>query len=175
MEVCPMNLVRRLRSVFPVVAVAFAMIDPSSAQQVPDNPNNTASSRKPKKVITNDDLQSSGPDLAATDKAAAAKRASVPKHPATDANGPSANNFRGKLEKLNGQLKSIEAQIAELQRFQAGETNGTAGRQLHEGYNMEPIPEQIEKLKTKRAQVQTQINETYDQARQKGIAPGELR
>lgn len=83
--------------------------------------------------------------------------------------------MHAKLDKLTDQLKDADKQIEALKRFQAGESNGDAGRQLHKGYNMTPIPEQIERLERKKSQAQVQIDATYDEARKKGILPGQLR
>jgi len=40
---------------------------------------------------------------------------------------------------------------------------------------MEPIPQQIQKLETRRQQLAEQIDALTDEARKKGIPPGELR
>jgi uncharacterized protein (UPF0335 family) len=53
--------------------------------------------------------------------------------------------------------------------------SGEAGRQLHKRYNAAPIPEQIAKLEEKRKHLQDQIEAIYEEARKKGIPPGELR
>jgi hypothetical protein len=78
-------------------------------------------------------------------------------------------------EKLQSQLKAVDTQLDELKRFQAGESSGDAGRQLHKRYSSAPIPEQIAKLKEKRNNLQGQIEAIYEQARKEGILPGQLR
>jgi len=93
----------------------------------------------------------------------------------TDANAQLAGQLRSKLLKLQGQLQDSEKQLNELKSFEAGEGNGNAARQLHKGYNSEPIPEQMQKLAEKRQQLQGQIDALYDEARKKGILPGQLR
>jgi uncharacterized protein (UPF0335 family) len=46
---------------------------------------------------------------------------------------------------------------------------------LHKRYNTAPIPEQIAKLEEKRRHLQERIEAIYEEARKKGILPGELR
>ena len=141
------------------MALAQQPVDPSPGTSVP----------KPKKVWTEDDIQPSvGPP-------AAAKRGSPPSPAAKDGNAQLAKDLRGKLEKLNVQLKDADKQIDDLKRFQAGETNGDSGRKVNKGLNRMPIVQQLEKLQAKREQLQAQISAIYDEARQKGIPPGQLR
>jgi hypothetical protein len=132
-------------------------------------PSNT-SDQKSKKVWTNDDF---APDSA--NAAPAAKDAGLPRHSTDHANSQLASQLRSKLEKLQAQWKDADQQLDELKRFQAGELSGDAGRQLHKRYNSVPIPEQIAKLEGKIKHLQVQIEAIYEEARRKGILPGELR
>ena len=66
-------------------------------------------------------------------------------------------------------------QIAKLKEFNAGEPLGTDERQLHKGYNMEPVDQQIQALEKKKAEAQAKIDALLDEARKKGIEPGQLR
>ena len=139
------------------------------AQQPAEAQANT-SEQKSKKVWTDDDF---APGSAKA--ASAAKDADLPRHSIDHANPQLASQLRGKLEKLQAQSKDADQQLDELKRFQAGELSGDAGRQLHKRYNSAPIPEQIAKLEEKRKHLQDQIEAIYEQARRKGILPGELR
>lgn len=124
---------------------------------------------KPKKVWSNDDVAAaSGSDSPAT-------KSQKDSASASDANAKLAKQLHDRLDKLEAQLRDTERQLTDLKNFAAGEGNGTAGRQLHKAYSMEPVPNQIAKLETKRQQFEEQINELYDQARKKGILPGQLR
>jgi hypothetical protein len=76
---------------------------------------------------------------------------------------------------LQSQLQGVDPQLDELKRFQAGESSGDARRQLHKRYSSAPIPEQIAKLEEQRNNLQDQIEAIYEQARKKGILPGQLR
>jgi hypothetical protein len=145
----------------------------ASGQQPTDTPSSTATSSstanaKPKKVWTNDDVAAASPGVAA-------KAATSPTPSATGANAHLAVQLRDKVEKLQSQLKGVDTQLDELKRFQAGESSGDAGRQLHKRYSSAPIPEQIAKLEEKRNNWREQIEAIYEQARKKGILPGQLR
>ncbi len=147
----------------------------ASGQQPTDTPSSTATSSstanaKPKKVWTNDDVAAASPGVTV-----AAKAATSPTPSATGANARLAAQLQGKLEKLQSQLKGVDTQLDELKRFQAGELSGDAGRQLHKAYSSAPIPEQIAKLEEKRNNLQEQIEAIYEEARKKGILPGQLR
>lgn len=139
------------------------------AQQPTDPPPNTAAP-KPKKVYTNDDVQP-----AADGTAAAAKPAHTATSSGKEPNAELARSMRAKLEKLEAQIKDADKQLDELKRFRAGETSGDASHQWNKGYNRTPIPEQIAKLEEKRSQLQVQVEAIYDEARKKGIQPGQLR
>jgi TolA-binding protein len=147
----------------------------ASGQQPTDTPSSTATSSstanaKPKKVWTNDDV---APASAAV--TVAAKTATSPTASAPGANEHLAVQLRGKLEKLQSQLQGVDTQLDALKRFQAGELGGDAARQLHQRYSSAPIPEQIAKLQEKRNNLQDQIQAIYEEARKKGILPGQLR
>src|SRR2546430_92066 len=118
--------------------VLLAIAGMALAQQPADSSPGT-SAPKPKKVWTEDDIQ---PSVGAP---AVAKRSSPPLPAAKDGNAQLAKDLRGKLEKLNVQLKDVDKQIDDLKRFQAGETNGDSGRQVNKGLNRMPIAQQLEK------------------------------
>jgi small-conductance mechanosensitive channel len=147
----------------------------ASGQQPTDPPSSTATSpstanAKPKKVWTNDDVAAASATAPVT-----AKTVTSPANAATEGSAQLASQLRGKLEKLQGQLKDADKQLDELKRFQAGDLSGDAGRQLHKRYSSAPIPEQIAKLEEKRNHLQDQIEAIYEEARKKGILPGQLR
>jgi hypothetical protein len=149
--------------------------DSASAPAAPKAPpvSQSAEAKKPKKVWTNEDLSGSGgTGSPSADGKNAATAKSAPGKPA---DAQFVANLRKQLEKLQGQLADTNKQIAELDSFRKGETGGTSARQLHKGYNMEPVDEQIEKLREKKKQIQAKIEGLLDDARKKGIEPGQLR
>lgn len=98
----------------------------------------------------------------------------------SDANGSpdktsSARELRLQLAKLQAQIDDADQKIAQLKNIQSGETSGNSGMQLHHGYNMESLPDQIKKLEDKKTQIQAQMDKIYEQARKDGIEPGQLR
>jgi uncharacterized protein (UPF0335 family) len=163
-----------IRSGFPHLLLIAAILllgagAVAVAQQPADPPLNTTAP-KPKKVYTNDDVQPASEGTAA---AAKPTRSTAPS--GKEPNAELARSMRAKLEKLEVQIKDADKQIDDLKRFQAGETNGDASHQWHKGYNTTPIPEQIAKLEQKRSQLQVQVEAIYDEARKRGIQPGQLR
>jgi hypothetical protein len=140
------------------------------AQQPADTAPSNTPSHKSKKVWTNDDFAPASADVAP-----AIKASSLPARSANDANAQLASQLRGKLEKLQAQWKDVDQQLDAFKRFQAGELSGDAGRQLHKRYSTAPIPEQIAKLEEKRRHIQYQVEAIYEEARKKGMLPGELR
>ena len=170
-----MRLNERRRPVrhFSCSLALFALV-PAVLAQDPARPAAPASppaaAAKPKKVWTNDDIEPAAPASVRE-----AKPAAVNAGKTSDSNAKLAGELRTKLEKLQGQLTDTEKALHDLRNFEAGEGNGNAGRQLHKGYNMEPVPEQIQKLEAKRLELEEQIDALYDEARKKGILPGQLR
>jgi len=72
-------------------------------------------------------------------------------------------------------MNDTDQKIAQLKNIQSGATSGNSEMQLHHGYNMDPLPDQIKKLEDKKTQIQTQMDAIYEQARKNGIEPGQLR
>jgi hypothetical protein len=138
--------------------------------QQPAEVQSSTSSAKPKKVWTNEDL---APAQETT--AAPAKAPGSPAPAGKDLNAQLAAQLRARLETLQRQSKDADTQLEELKRFEAGEGSGEAGRQLHKRYSTAPIPEQIAKLELKRKQLQEKIEAIYEEARKKGLLPGQLR
>jgi hypothetical protein len=157
------------KCIFSVNFFALIFLAASVAYAQQPAADSSANPAKPKKVFTNDDV------APASTTAASAAKSAAPAHPPKEGDPQLANQLRGKLDKLNAQLADADKKIDELKRFQAGELSGDAGRQLHKGYSTEPIPDEIAKLEEKKKQIQDQIEAIYDQARKKGILPGQLR
>jgi chaperonin cofactor prefoldin len=130
--------------------------------------------KKPKKVWTNENLSGANgavsvvgdPKNASKTKSTSAKVAD-PQHIAT---------VRKQLEKLQAQIADVDKQIADLTNFSKGEPSTDAGGiKLNKGYNREPIEVQIRVLKEKKKDLQTHIDALLDEARKKGVEPGQLR
>lgn len=76
---------------------------------------------------------------------------------------------------MQTQISDVDKEIVRLDRFKKGESPGCAGMQLHKGYNLAPIDEQVQKLQVKRKQLEERLNTLLDDARKRGIEPGQLR
>jgi hypothetical protein len=152
-----------------MAGLSLAAARMASAQDPQSAPVPAANSEKPKKVWTNDDVPAApeGNRAAALAKTGPAKGTTV--------NRRDAGPLKERLRKLEAQLKDAETQLEELKKFEAGETYGSSGRDARRGVNRATVPEQIQKLYNKRADLKGQISAIYDEARHRGIAPGELR
>ncbi|HMI51453.1 MAG TPA: hypothetical protein VK525_08080 [Candidatus Saccharimonadales bacterium] len=126
---------------------------------------------KPKKVWTNDNLaQASGTVSVVGDaKGPARSKDDRPADPTYVA------NVKKQLAKLNAQLVDADKQLVELKNFNSGEPGTNLGRQLHKGYNTEPVDQQIKKLGEQKKETWAKIDALLDEARKKGVLPGQLR
>ena len=137
---------------------------------------------KPKKVWTNDEITTAGGDGAIS---------VVGKAGGGDAN-PSSNNlqktapgaslrdkqaaaYRDRLHQLNNQLETIDKKISQLRNFKADNSSPSGGIDMHHGYYMTPVEDQVKEMEEKKKQVQAQIDAVEDQARKNGFEPGQLR
>jgi len=142
---------------------------PAPAQTAP--PTTPAPPAKPKKLWTNENLSdANGPVSVVGD----------PKHPTkgktdTPADPQYIANTRKQLEKLQSELDDTDRQLAALKNFTSGEPSPSAGKQLNKGYNLTPVDQQIQSLQEKKKQTQSKIDTLLDEARKKGVEPGQLR
>ena len=144
--------------------------------QAPPPPQNSpvpADSKKPKKVWTNENLSDAGGMVSVVgDNKNKPKTGSAPKAP----NDQYIANTKKQLEKLQKQIDDFDKQIADLKNFAAGEpSNNASGIKLNKSYNREPIDVQIHGLEEKKKDLQSQIDALLDEARKKGVEPGQLR
>jgi hypothetical protein len=150
-----------------------AQADSNSGQvQTPAKPPTTPEGTKnSKKVWTNENLSdANGPISVVGD----------PKNPVkgkteTPADPQYVANARKQLEKLQSDLADTEKQLVALKDFSSGEPSHSAGKQWNKSYNQTPVNEQIRNLEEKKKQTQTKIDALFDEARKKGVEPGQLR
>ena len=127
---------------------------------------------KPKKVWTNENLaEASGSISVVGNSKNAPKEIST----ANAADARFLEQTRRQLQKLRQEIAEDDKQIAALTAFMAGEGSGQADRQLHKGYNSQPVPQQISALEVKKRNTQAQIDALLDEARKRGVQPGDLR
>ena len=124
----------------------------------------------PKKVWTNDNLSE------ASKKISVVGNKSDQKYPLTKTADPATvEKIRKELIKLQGQVDDIKKQLAIYKEFQEGEAVSTSGYQVDKGYGRIPVEQQIIMLEKKKKDLESQIDEQLDEARKKGIDPGQLR
>jgi hypothetical protein len=137
--------------------------------------------KKAKKVWTEDDISKVGGISVVGDSSAstpASERGSQkPSGTSSDdsAQGKQVDYYRDQLRPLQAQLDATDKKIEELRNFKADNSSASGGINPNHGYSMTPIPDQIKQLEEKKKQIQDRIDAVMDEARKKGIEPGQLR
>lgn len=131
--------------------------------------------KKPKKVVTNEDLSNStgkisvvgnGKDNPGNKPRTAAPNTATPQY---------VESVRNQLEKLLKQIADLDKQIADLKNFSSGEPSTTAsGVDLDKRLEREPIEVRIRALQDKKKDLRSKVDSLYDEARKKGVESGQL-
>jgi peptidoglycan hydrolase CwlO-like protein len=158
-------------------AVSAAAQSPDTSAPSPptptQNPAPPADTKKPKKVWTNENLSdANGPLSVVGDSKSAAKTNSSPAKPA---DAQYIASVRKQLEKLQAQINDADKQITDLNNFSKGEPSPSSGVDLGKGYRREPIDVQVRALQARKKDLQAKIDALLDEARKKGVEPGQLR
>ena len=140
----------------------------SSPAATPASPSSSTPA-PPKKVWTNDDIPSTKGNAA--DK----KNANFRIIPAQNVDPATVDRIRKSLEKLQAQLDDVNKKLKSYKEFQSGEPVSTDARELNKGISRTPVDQQLAQLEDKKKQLETQIGDLNDEARKKGIDPGQLR
>ena len=168
-----------------VMAVAFAIA--TLAQQTTNAPATPAPTQKPPAAGTDRDSKQPKPKKVWTEdevgklngpvSVVGSEKSNHESAESSESRGNAANaaSLRTQLAKLQAQLDDADHKIAQLKNIQSGATSGDSELQLHHGYNMESLPDQIKKLEEKKKDIQNQMDAIYEQARKNGIEPGQLR
>lgn len=154
----------------PCLAQSDQTPSPPTNPDAASPPANTTSA-PPKKVWTNDDLHGRNGVSVVGDKRNQGYHmtAEKPADPATVA------RIRKSLEKLNTQLDDTNRKLASLKKFEQGDDVKDPSRQINKGVNRTPVDQQIAQLEDSKKKTGAQIGELLDEARKKGIDPGQLR
>jgi hypothetical protein len=146
---------------------------PAPATTSPDS-TKPADEKKPKKVWTNENMPNTNTAVSVVgDSKNSSKGKSSPGQPA---DAQYISNVRKQLEKLQSQMDDTTKQIADLTNFSKGDPSSNAsGIQLDHKYAREPIEVQIRSLEEKKKDLQTKYDALLDEARKKGVDPGQLR
>jgi chaperonin cofactor prefoldin len=159
---------------FLTIPAAAQTTDPSAPPPAPKAQVATASTqaKKPKRVLTNEDLSRTNGKISVVGDTQEQPKPAAP----TAATPQYIASVRKQLEKLEKQLEEVSKQITDLKNFNAGEPSTNAsGLQLDKSYQREPIEVQIRALQNKKRDLQSKIDTLYDEARKKGVEPGDLR
>src|ERR1700686_4933938 len=126
---------------------------------------------KPKKVWTNDEVSNVGGDgaISVVGKASAGDSNSSSNSVQKSAAGSSAREkqaatYRDRIHQLNNQLETIDKKIAELRNFKADNSSPSGGIDMHHGYYMTPMEDQVKALDEKKKQIQAQMDGVEAQA-----------
>ena len=166
---------------FALIFIFFAAV--SSAAQSPDSSSPAppaqsqdsqppADAPKPKKVWTNDNVAGAKGAVSVVGDPNSKPKPSPPK----PSNAQYAASVRKQLEKLQAQIDDIDKQLVDLKNFSEGEPSTSAsGVKLDKSYNREPIEVQMRALQNKKKDLQSKTDGLLDEARKRGVEPGQLR
>ena len=130
--------------------------------------------KQPKKTWTNDNLSDAKGAVSVVGDSKGGLEAKA--HSARPADAQYVRSVRKQLEKLAAQMSDADKQIRDLTNFAKGETPATAsGLKLGKGYNREPVEAQIRAWQEKKRGLQSRMDALLDEARKRGVEPGQLR
>jgi chaperonin cofactor prefoldin len=156
---------------------AAAQSPDSSSPAPPSAPQGVvppADAKKTRKVWTNDNLSgASGTVSVVGDPKNTSKAKPTSEKPA---DAQYIASVRKQIDKYQEQIADVDRQLLDLKNFSQGEPNTSAsGIKLNKGYNREPIEVQIRVLQEQKKDLQSKIDALLDEARKKGVEPGQLR
>jgi len=126
----------------------------------------------PKKVWTNENLGEASGKISVVGDNRNQKYTLTPAKPADPA---TVSRIRESLKKLQTQLDGVNQQLVSMKDFEEGETISKSSNEIPQGFTRVPVNQQIPVLQEKKKKLQLQMDELVDEARKKGIEPGQLR
>lgn len=154
----------------------------SAAPQEPTADSTTKTApKKTKKVWTNDNLADAGGSISVVGgDARSTHKTQAKTESKTSADGAAdprlISSLRQQLEKLLAQLAEVDRQLTDLKEFSKGTGKSSGGIQRNTWeYNTSSVDEQLRTLRANRNKIQGAIDKVYDDARRRGIEPGQLR
>jgi chaperonin cofactor prefoldin len=145
---------------------------PSDSGQQNAASTNTSTTAPPKKVWTNDDLPSTKGGISVVGDKRNQKSSPAP---AKTADPGTVSRIRQELQKLQAQLDDVNLKLTSFKEFQEGETVTKADGETSYSYTRTPVNQQMSGLQQKKKKLEAQIDALNDEARKKGIEPGQLR
>jgi hypothetical protein len=153
----------------------------ADAKGQPADKDSAKDKKKPKKVWTEDDISKVGGSISVVgDTSSSSSPAKSPSQTSgassdNSAQGNQVEYYRDQIRKLQVQMDETDKKINDLRNFKADNSSASGGINPHHGYSMTPVPDQIKQLEDKKKQIQDKIDAVTDEARKKGIEPGQLR
>jgi hypothetical protein len=148
---------------------ASAQTPPPAATALPASPSDA---KKPKKVWTNDNVSGASGTVSVVGDSRNSNYKATPEKPADP---QVVARIRKDLDKLRDQMAEVDSKLAVYKDFQNGEAVSTNVRQLDKGIGRVPIDQQISALQEKKKELRGKIDVLLDEAREKGVLPGQLR
>jgi chaperonin cofactor prefoldin len=158
---------------FATFSAAAQSTDTSSSAPPPQSKDSVPSNApKPKKVWTNENLSGASGTVSVVGETKGKEKPA----PSKPADAQYIASVRKQLEKYQGQIEDIDKQLVDLKNFSEGEpSNKASGIKLNKSYNREPIEVQIRVLQDQKKDIESKIDALLDEARKKGVEPGQLR
>jgi len=139
----------------------------------------TTERKKPKKVWTNDEIGSvkGGVSVVGDGKQGASSRSAAEESSgdSQEASPETVRKYRDQIRQLRDQIAAADRRIEQLKGFKGENTSPSAGINIHQGYNMVPVEEQVKQLEEKKRKLEAKIEDVEVEAMKNGVAPGELR
>lgn len=138
------------------------------------NPAPPPEAKKPKKVWTEENLSDAHGTISVVGDA---KDTSKPKPSSSrPADAQYIASVRKQLDKYREQIGDIDKQLVDLKNFSSGEpSTGASGIRLNKSYDREPIEVQVRALQEKKKDLEAKSDALLDEARKRGVEPGQLR
>src|SRR5271170_498716 len=125
-----------------------------------------------KKVWTNDDVAGAKGGVSVVGDKRNLNYHATPPHPADPA---TVERIKKSLQKLQTQLDDVNTKLKSYKQFQDGDAVSKGERDMSKPYSRTPVDQQMAQLLDKKKQFEGQIGDLLDEARKKGIDPGQLR
>jgi hypothetical protein len=159
-------------------AAAAAAQAPATSSTAPaasaQNPAPPDEAKKPKKVWTNDNLSDANGTISVVGDSRNVSKAKPSAGKPADAQYIAT--VRKQLDKYRDEIVDIDKQLVDLKNFSSGEpSTGASGIRLNKSYDREPIEVQIRVLQEKKKDLLEKTDALLDEARKKGVEPGQLR
>jgi hypothetical protein len=161
-------------SILAIPALAQSQDNPPAQNPSTASPPATTTSpaNPPRKVWTNDDVTGTKSGVSVVGDKRNLNYHLSPAHPA---DGATVDRIKKNLQKLQGQLDEVNSKLKSYKQFENGDAVSKGERDISKGYSRTPVDQQMTQLLDKKNELEGQIGDLLDEARKKGIDPGQLR